>query len=280
MGGGEQHRLRVGRRVKDRAAVIDAEHGGREPSSGESPDRVRLAVFLDRDPRDTGAWQHLAQQRKPLGEPGADDDPVRASPHAASAGQVTRKHGAQLRPPPGIAVAKRLAGRGGQRLARGRQPPGPRETRTGQATLAAGHTGPARSRVGDCAAARVPARARRRRRPSCQSPAWRSASPPRRAGRRPRRPSCGRSPGRRPAPGTMAAGYPAPAVPSAPRRAAPSPARPVPGSRTVPGAGPPRKWPMFLPRKWILPAVRFPPIVSCISAAQRGSNEEEQGNDD
>ncbi len=118
---------RTGGRVKYRAAVIDAEHGGREPGGGEGPDRARLAVFLDGDPRDPGAGQHLAQQGKPLGEPGADNDPVRASPHAAGAGQVTRKHGAQLWQPPGIAVAKRLAGRGGQRLARGRQPPGPRE---------------------------------------------------------------------------------------------------------------------------------------------------------
>ncbi len=124
---GEQHRLRVGRRVEDRAAVIDAEHDGREPGSGEGAGRARLAVFLDRDPGDARARQHLAQQGQPLGEPGADDDPVRAGPHAARPGQVAGQHRAQLGQPARVAVAQRLAGRGGQRLARGGQPPGPGE---------------------------------------------------------------------------------------------------------------------------------------------------------
>ena len=187
---------------------------------------ARLAVRLHRKGRRAAVTQHLAQQAQPLGEARADDETIGRHADAAGPGEVVGEGAAQLRAPAWVGVAQGLVRRGGEGPARGGEPARAREggqVRRPRPQVVARDGWPPPRRP-------APTRPRPRRpgrRPACPSPAGRSASPPRRAGRTRRRRCSARVPGRGPACATTAAASRAAAARSrtASRRACSRPAR-------------------------------------------------------
>ena len=110
-----------------RAVLVDGERDDLQPGRGSSLAMVRKARILHRDATSAVAPERAAEQREPVQEPGAHDDPLWIRRRAAGAAEVSRELRPELGATAWIAVAELVRGDVAETAAGRGRPGGARE---------------------------------------------------------------------------------------------------------------------------------------------------------